>query len=184
MGRKKKNIDTPPEPWERQKNEGAEAFEAFSHYRDLGSERSLVKVGQKLGKSQTLIERWSSNWNWVNRVNAWDDELDRQTREELAKGITEMRKRHVGIAQAMLTKALKALKKIPEDDLTSQDIARMVDIASKLERLSRGEVTERTEGKQVVAGEVSLNQIDLSKITDAELAELDAIAEKISAKSE
>ncbi len=184
---KQNKTAAPPEPWERQPNESDKAFQAFAIYRDMGAngqKRSIRAVAQKLKKSTTIIGRWSSNLNWVERANAWDDELDRLTREELTKGIAEMRKRHAKIAQAMLAKALKGLQRIPEDEMSSQDVAKIVDIASKLERLSRGEPTERTEGKQIVAGEISLSQIDLSKVTDEELAKLDAIAEKISAKSE
>ena len=38
---------------------------------------------------------------------------------------------------------------------------------------------DRTEGTQTIAGEVSLHQIDLSKVTDEELAALDEITGKI-----
>ena len=41
--------------WERQKGESAQAYEAFVLYRDLGAERSHVKVAQQLGKSLSLI---------------------------------------------------------------------------------------------------------------------------------
>lgn len=105
--------------------------------------------------------------------------MDRQAREELAKGITEMRKNHVDIAKAMSGKALQALQKIPTDEMTPRDIITMVDVAAKLERISRGEATERTEGKQTIAGEVSLSSIDFRRVSDEELATLDAIAGKI-----
>ena len=181
-------ASTDVEPWERQYKEGPQAFAAFAAYRDSGAngaKRSLQKTAQTLTKSDGTpyslgtLKEWSRKWRWQERVAAWDEEMDRQAREELAKGITGMRKNHVGIAQAMLTKALKALQRIPEDELTAQDVARMVDIASKLERISRGEATERTEGKQTVAGEVSLSRIDLSGVSDEELATLDELTGKI-----
>jgi len=150
-----------------------------------GARRSLTKTAQNLTKSDGqpysdgTLKQWSRKWNWRERVAAWDDEMDRQTREELAKGITEMRKNHVGIAKAMLVKALQALQKLPAEELSPRDVATMVDVAAKLERLSRGEATERTEGKQTIAGEVSFSAIDLSKVSDEELAALDAITGKI-----
>lgn len=188
---KSKRSPEQPKPWERQKGEEHEAFAAFCEYRDMGKDgarRSQHKVGEKLGKSDTLIERWAKKYSWTARVNAWDDELDRQTREELIKGIAGMRKNHVGIAQAMLAKALKALQRIPEDELTPQDVARMVDIASKLERISRGESTERTEGTHTVAGDVrteavlDINHYNLAGLTDEELSELDEITSKLAAE--
>ena len=178
-GKKITRQDTPPELWERQDGETAQAFQAFAEYRDMGAERSLAKVAQKLGKSKPLMERWSSRWHWGIRVDAWDDEMDRRSCRELQKGIADMRKNHVDIAKAMLVKALQALQRIPVDEMTPQDIAKMVDVAAKLERISRGEATERTEGTQTIAGEVSFNAIDLSKVSDEELATLDAITGKI-----
>ena len=188
-GHRVKPKEIPPEPWERQDGEGPQAFRAFCAYRDSGAngaKRSLTKTAQNLTKndgspySDGTMKAWSRKFNWQERVAAWDEEMDRQVREELTKGITNMRKNHADIARAMLTKALKAMQKIPDDELTPADVTRMVDIASKLERMSRGEATERIEGKQTIAGEVSLSQIDLSKITEEELAKLDEIAGKIS----
>lgn len=182
-GKKKSPQDVLPELWKRQDGEGAQAFQAFAEYRDMGAERSLAKVAQKLGKSKALMERWSSRWHWGVRVDAWDDEMDRQVREELAKGITEMRRNHVGIAKAMLVKSLQALKKIPAEEMTSRDIATMVDVAAKLERISRGEATERTEGKRTITGTVQaslgVQNIDFSGLTDGELEQLDGFLNKL-----
>lgn len=182
MARKNSPQNTTPELWERQEGESAQAFQGFAAYRDMGADRSLAKVAQKLGKSKALMERWSVRWQWVIRADAWDDEMDRMSRRELEKGITGMRKNHVNIAKAMLVKALQALQRIPVDEMTPKDVSTMVDVAAKLERISRGEVTERTEGKQTIAGEVSVSTIDLSGITDEELAALDAITGKIFAE--
>lgn len=188
-GHRVKPKEIPPEPWERQDGEGPQAFRCFCAYRDSGAngaKRSLTKTAQSLTKrdgspySPGTLKQWSRQFNWQERVTAWDEEMDRQTREELAKGITSMRKNHADIARAMLAKALKAMQGLPAEEMTPADIVRMVDIASKLERMSRGEATERIEGKQTIAGEVSLSQIDLSKITKEELAALDEIVGKIS----
>lgn len=138
-----------PKPWERQPDENPKPFEAFCTYRDMGMERSIRAVAAKLGKSETLIARWSTNNHWVERVAAWDDEQERIEREiaqkEQAKAIREMRKRHADIANAMLLKAAKALKAIPDDEVRAGDISRMVDVAAKLERISRGDVGEVVE---------------------------------------
>ena len=182
MNEKKSLKFAPLELWERQEGESAPAFQAFAAYRDMGAERSLAKVAQKLGKSKALMERWSSRWQWGIRADAWDDEMDRCACRELQKGIAEMRKNHVGIAKAMLVKALQALQKIPTDEISPRDVSNMVDVAAKLERISRGEVTERTEGKQTITGEVSFGAFDLSQVSDEELKILDAITGKIFAE--
>ena len=135
--------------WDRLPTESTKAYEAFSIYRDMGRERSLSKVAERLQKSDTLMGRWSRNFDWVERAACWDDEQDRIEREiaqrEQAQAIKNMRKRHAEIANAMLIKAAKALKRLPEDEIKPQDVSRMVDVASKLERISRGDVGEVVE---------------------------------------
>ena len=138
-----------PEPWERRQEESTKAYEAFCTYRDMGPDRSLAKVAEKLSKSEQLMKRWSYTHGWVERAAKWDDEQDRIEREiaqrEQAKAIKDMRKRHADLGQAMLIKAARALARIPEDEIKPGDISRMVDVASKLERISRGDVGEVVE---------------------------------------
>ena len=134
-----------PEPWERQQDETSKAYEAFTVYRDLGTNRSITKTSQTLNKNRTTIAEWSTKYDWVKRAAAWDSEQDR-IRQAQVEEIKKMRKRHADIASAMLIKAAQALKNIPQDEIKPGDISRMVDVASKLERISRGDVGEVIEG--------------------------------------
>lgn len=61
-----------PGPSERQPKETAPAFAAFRVYLEQGPGRSTAKVARALGKSKTLIDRWSSRWSWVERVRQFD----------------------------------------------------------------------------------------------------------------
>lgn len=131
--------------WERQPGETTKQFEAFAIYRDMGMDRSLSKVARELSKSKQLLTRWSSANNWVDRCEAYDVEQDRLLRAQQQKDIKNMRKRHAKIAEAMLIKAANALKAIPDEEVKAGDISRMVDIASKLERISRGDVGDVVE---------------------------------------
>lgn len=133
------------EPWERQEGETSKAYEGFCAYRDLGPSRSIAKAGQKLGKNKVTLERWSTENEWVKRVAAWDAEQDRIARQAQVDEIKKMRKRHADLASAMLIKAAKALQRIPEDEIKAVDVSRMVETASKLERISRGDVGEVVE---------------------------------------
>ena len=131
-----------PEPWERQLNESPQAFEAFAAYRDMGAARSTAKVSRQLCKSVSLMNRWSSEHDWVKRVAAWDAEKDRAAREAQIKDIVEMRQRHATTAKNMMNLADIALKHIKPEEVTVNEISRLVDSASKLERISRGDVGE------------------------------------------
>ena len=137
-------ANTLPEPWERQKGENNKRYEAFCKYRDM-KPRSLQKVAEELTKSSALIRRWSAQDKWLERVAAWDDEQDRIARQAQIDEIKKMRKRHADLATAMLVKAAQALRRLPEDEIKATDVSRMVETASKLERISRGDVGEVVE---------------------------------------
>lgn len=138
-------ANIPPEPWERQKSESAKAYEAFCEYRNMGASRSISKVAERLGKSNQLMSRWSRNNEWVKRCAAWDAEQDRIARLAQTDEIKRMRKRHADLASAMLVKAAKALKNLPEEEINGMTISKMVETASKLERISRGDVGDVVE---------------------------------------
>lgn len=131
-----------PAPWEKQPEETPRAFEAFCVYRDLGPNRSLAKTGQKLGKNLTTIQQWSARYRWVERATAWDQEQDRLAREAAIKARMEMAERHAKAALVLMQKALQKLAKMGPDDLEPADVARFLDLAVKIERLSRGEPAE------------------------------------------
>lgn len=92
-------MSTTPGPTERQPKETAPAYQAFRTYLEQGPRRSTAAVARALGKSKTLIDRWSSRWRWVERVRAFDSQAgavaDRATLEAIAK----RSKRQAEIAQ-------------------------------------------------------------------------------------
>lgn len=120
--------------WERQQGETVQAFKAFTLYCKLGDERSLGKVGKKLGKSATLIERWSSQWNWVNRSRDYDNEIRRQELIAEKRAFQEMRKRQIEIAIKIQKIAFEAFKKIPVDTLSPKDIKEFIKLGAEIER--------------------------------------------------
>lgn len=109
-------------PWERQKGESAQAYEAFVTYRDMGSDRSIRAVGQRLDKSRTQIGKWSSAWNWQERVRAYDNELEKEARAKAVKDRKAMTERHIGIAMQLQKKALEALSSLSVEDMSPKDI--------------------------------------------------------------
>lgn len=127
------------ELWERQPNESQPAFEAFAKYRDQVSKRSIRRVAQELGKSATLMTRWSIEWQWVDRVKAYDAELDRKARDIRLEEIKRMNETHAKAATALITKALQRLKDMPLDEMRPSDVVNFIEKAAKLERLARGE---------------------------------------------
>lgn len=137
------------EPWERQPGESDQAWEAFLLYRDMSHEdtgpkkkRRLATVADKLGKSVKLIERWSRNWGWVERCREYDNELQRIGMEETRSAVKQMLKTHIAFAQALQKKALQALSRLDEDDMSARNILDYLAQGIALERQARIETAE------------------------------------------
>lgn len=141
-----------PMTFEQQERESDKAFAAFKTYLDLGPERALVLVADKVGKSKTMIERWSRKFDWPARVQAHAAHLadiERKTAEALAvQAGTDWARRQEqhredewqtrGELIALAREAIERWKKNPARCGTLEGIARLLDLASKLGRVSSG----------------------------------------------
>jgi hypothetical protein len=95
---------------DRMPRESEEAHAAFLAYRDMGSIRSLGRVGQELGKSCTILGRWSAKFDWVARCRAWDNHLQAE-RDKVAAAEArkwERRRQEELEANWQLTQAIRA----------------------------------------------------------------------------
>ena len=141
-----------PLPFEKQTRESAKAFAAFSLYLSQGAERSTRAVGKQLGKSEGVIERWAAKFDWRNRVAAHTAHLatvEREAIEAVARGKSaewssreqKLRETEWAMHEAAIAAAKKGLAAYMERDkvyANLADIARMLEIASKLGRLATG----------------------------------------------
>ena len=157
-------------PYERKPNESAKAFAAFSTYAELGAKRSLAAVGQALGKSQGLIERWSRRHDWVTRVRVYDGHLaavQRETAEaqmrakadEWMRRQQELREQEWAVHDDCIRAGKEALKRFHENvrrGATLGDVSRIFEVGSKIGRLASGLATDRTEVTGEDGGPVQL----------------------------
>jgi hypothetical protein len=139
-------------PFEQQPRESAKAFAAFSLYLSLGPERSLSAVAQKLQKSVTMLGRWSAKFDWPMRLAAHAAHLavvEREAIEAAARSkAAEWASREQQLREtewAMHERAIAAAKRGLDAYMAREkvyanlaDIARMLEIASKLGRLATG----------------------------------------------
>ena len=140
-------------PWERHPDESRKAFAAFQAYLDFGDERSLVRVGQELGKSRALMERWSVQHRWQARLDLWEAYLAAQSRKAELDAQIEMVSRHAKIAALIINKVAQRLigdevngiRALDVNTLTASDIRALLEVAVRIERLSRGEPDIRAE---------------------------------------
>lgn len=77
--------------------ESAKAYQAFLDYWELGQGRSLAKLAQKYGKSTAYVrqlEKWSTAYNWQDRVKQYKAEESAVKAEARQKRREEMEDRH------------------------------------------------------------------------------------------
>lgn len=143
--------------WERKEEESPKSYEMFTTFRDLGPTRTISAACKRYygpensnSKLRGMTEL-SRLWSWFVRAEAYDAYLERQGRVAKVEEVKEMNKRHIGIARAGLSKAVQALAKLKVDEMKPSDIAKLIELSTKLERLALGENTESI--KQEIKGE-------------------------------
>jgi AraC-like DNA-binding protein len=76
--------------WDRQPTETSRQFAVFRVYRNANPlHRSLTKVAQQLGCSETYVQRLSTRHQWVARVEAFDAEQDRVEQRQRTRRIKD-----------------------------------------------------------------------------------------------
>lgn len=145
--------------FEQQERESCKAFAAFKTYLELGPERSLAFAADKLGKSKRMMEKWSRKFDWPARVQAHTAHLaviERESAESVAvqngvdwaKRQEQHREDEWQARTELLTLAREAIgrwKKAEHRCGTLEGIARLLDLASKLGRVSSGLSLEPSE---------------------------------------
>lgn len=172
--------------------ETAQAYEAAKLYFELAADRSLEAVGQKLGKSKALMERWSKRWNWVKRAAAYDrhvadsreDNLQQKRAEDAELWIRrdrELRERFYRLGELIVEKAERMYREFPERDIQRKEVnegqtvilnvrtkhslsglAQMFSTGAELQRLAVG----------IHPGSTPLDNLDLNQLSREDLIKL------------
>lgn len=80
--------------WQRRDGETPPAYDAFQEYLRI---RSTGKVADSLGKSTTLIERWSAAHDWVARSVAFDRFLNDQALDGMVHDLSACRDKNLAL---------------------------------------------------------------------------------------
>lgn len=123
--------------YDQQPGESTPAFEAFCAYRDLGPERSMVKLSDKLQKSKSTLEDWSRVNGWQTRIAAYNTAMDKVDRKKRRLAIQKMADRHSRIAAMFQEKVILRLQDLDVNTLSPSDLIRMFEVSAKVERESR-----------------------------------------------
>jgi hypothetical protein len=166
MALQKPNADEEKHEWDRQLRETSRSYELFSVYRNLGPQRSLAKARESSSGMPSIprLKVLSVRWNWVDRARKYDDYLEHQERFQQEKERREMRKRHAKMAVLAQNIAVEGLKNLlakvqgGEQGVAPADLTRLLEAGVKVERLSRGESSDRHEVSGPGGGPVQLEQ--------------------------
>lgn len=144
-----------PQPMDRLPGESSRAFAAFVAYLQLGPQRSCEKAAAMVSKGPRTCRKWSERHGWVRRAAEYDELCAAQEREiqavltkdraaEWVKRQERLKEEEFAIAERLLAKA-KELLEDPRVRWSGGDIAKLLDVASKLGRLASGLETDRRE---------------------------------------
>lgn len=129
------------DPWDRQPDETPHKYGQFLAYRDLGRARTLAKTGEALGRSAGYLRLISAEYRWVERAEAWDQDLDQAHQREwldTRRAAAEHDARILNKAAEMLADRLDTLD---PDDLSPGDVARLLDVVMRHRRTLFGDPT-------------------------------------------
>ena len=158
---------------------------AFDLYVRLGADRSLEAldealqddpslIGLKRAPSRSTLEAWSSAFHWQDRLLDLERQATEQDREQQLAALREMNERHAREGLALQQKGVERLQSLPAEQLTPSDAVRHLIEGVRLERLARGEPTDRIMHR----GDESHGPIDLRKFTNEELRRLAELADR------
>lgn len=139
-----------------QPDETDKQYHAFCVYRDLGINRKLKLVQIETGIADKLLRHWAEAFSWEERANEYDEYLAERRRIASEQEILRMVERHNAIATEMqeavaweIETARKA-QKAGNSSLTPADVAKWVEVAAKLERLTRGLPSRISEDRSTI----------------------------------
>lgn len=133
------------DPWDILPEESTKAYEAFARFRDLGPSRTRKDAAVQLGVGVASLKEWAGRHAWEDRARAYDLELDRKRRVILESERLAMRQRHANAAVFLQKKVAERFALMDPMEMTPKDAVYAMDLASKLERVSRGEADARVE---------------------------------------
>ncbi len=139
--------------WDKLPQETTKAYLMFCQYRDMGLNRSLRKLVQKLDKNDTYLGQlgtWSSKYNWPERVEAYDFYLVEQERiafeDQLINRRLEHRKDELEMSKQLFAYCHKVMDQVDQASIISEEhtnnfahqlavkIPKVVETASKIGR--------------------------------------------------
>ena len=128
--------------------EGKRQRDAFEVYFRLGDGRSLQVLHAALQETDRqpsirTLESWSVRFDWQARIATLEREAVTSQRERLEQTVREMNERQAREGLLLQQKGTAALSAKSTEDFSAADAIRAIGEGVRIERLSRGEATDR-----------------------------------------
>lgn len=163
---KQKIIDNMAYPWDRQPGEPERAFKLFLRYLAIGRTRNYIKVSQTTEINYPTVCECANKYSWNIRADKHDLVKEEEFKIKLDEEILQSRVRQQRIGQDMQKLADRGIKHLNEclddniDELSPQDITKLIDVGVKIERLALNSSTEITESKVNAKIEMKVESVD------------------------
>ncbi len=119
--------------------------DAFSFYLSLGIKRNYEAVAAKYGVSRRGVAEFAKREQWKERLASLDARARAIAEEKALESIEAMNERHLKESRFLQSKGIERLK----EELDSVAV-KAITAGIQLERLIRGQATERTENLEHV----------------------------------
>ena len=159
-------------PWNRQPCDVEVRWRGFKAYRDQVPPRTVRAASEAVGRSYELLRVWAKQDAWRERCMAYDRFLD-ETRvtvitDVLSEDARVVANRHASIARDAIECAHSVVRGWIEkiavgerlEGWTPNEVRSMLRDMITLERLVRGEATERVEVGVVDLGKLSIDELE------------------------
>lgn len=175
--------------WIRQEGEPAKAYAGAQIYFELGKDRTLKKVAERVGVTDRTIQNWSSRWNWIERAAAFDrhnqtsklqieeEELRRSAREEAqrwAEKRAALREEAFDLGSQLISRA-KEMLRFPLHEAKRNEKEQTVIIkpvkwnANSLVNTLRLAIDLKALATGLAAGTDPLDELDFEQMTTEDL---------------
>ena len=124
-----------------------------SEYVAGSDEVTLTGLAKKYGPARETVMRRSGREGWDAQRRQYREKARVKTHEKASTTEAEIRVRHMQIAQAMQTKAIKRLQGLDPNEMTVGEIRLYLKDAAEIERKAAGIADEVEHGIRIIIDE-------------------------------
>lgn len=116
--------------------------DAFEAYYALGPGRSYEALAAKYGVTKRAVTALAVREAWQRRILDVERKARERSDQALLETVEAMQTRHLKTLQAVMGRALEALRTMPLE--SAMEAVKAIEMVIRQERLTRGEPTEHT----------------------------------------